>query len=356
MMTDEKKNWFELLQENSWFWLIEIGIVLVVALFLSFVFYRFLKYLRKQGRWQGKLHKVMALPVQVLIWGVGLAYIASIIASHAGLDEIAKFMRTLSSAFIVASVGWMLLRWMKSAFAHLSRKSQKLGVAPGTIHALSKLSAFVVAILTLIVIFSVFGFNIFPLLAFGGIGMAGLAFAGQDVVANFFGGAMLHFTRPFIVGEMITIPSQKDFMGTVEEIGWYMTMVRDFEKEPVYFPNALFSKMNVVNMSRRTHRRIRETFSVRYEDMPKLKTILPELKQRISAHERIDDQQVLNVVLNQYGAYGLEIFVYALTLATRYSEYLDVKQEVLMIVHDVVYAHGAEIAYPTSEVYLKDFR
>ncbi len=300
-----------------------------------------------------RFDKIISLPLQVVIWGVGIIYVADVVADHIGFDDFSKSMRTLRSAFIVGCVGWVALRWLKAAFAHLHQKSQTLGVAPGTIHALSKLSAFVVAIITLMLIFTVYGFNIMPLLAFGGIGMAGVAFAAQDIIGNFFGGAMLHFTRPFAVGDMVEIPSQQMFEGTVEEIGWYMTMIRSFDKEPVYFPNALFSKMNVVNRSRRTHRRIRETIGLRYEDMPKLKIILPELKKRILAYEKVDGNQVFNVVLNRYGDYGLEIYLHLLTTTTIYSDFLDVKQEVLMIAHDVIYTNGAEIAYPTSEVYLK---
>jgi MscS family membrane protein len=360
-MDDKQLTFFQKFQEHPWFWLVEIGFGIVIFVLISLALHRFIVYLRERNKtkghnWQRRIDRVISLPLQVAIWSVGVIYVVDVVASHLGFEDISESMGTLRSGFIVACVGWIALRWLKAAFERLHQKSSALGVAPGTIHALSKLSAFVVAIITLMLIFTVYGFNILPLLAFGGIGMAGVAFAAQDIIGNFFGGAMLHFTRPFVIGDMVSIPSQQMFEGTVEEIGWYMSMLRSFDKEPVYFPNALFTKMNVVNLSRRTHRRIRETVGLRYDDMSKINPIIAALKPRLLAHPKVDNNQIFNVVLDKYGDYGLNLYIHLLTTAVLYSDFLDVKHDVLMIAYDVIYENGAEIAYPTSEVYLKDKR
>lgn len=343
---------------KNWMWLVEIGVVFLVILLLSFALKKIVAQLKKKRGpqdkvWRRKIHKILYVPLQIAIWGFGLAHIVDVAGSHFGLEATAKYVRPLKGAFIVSCLGWIVLRWIKEVFHHLAKKSEKLGVASSTIYALSKLSSFVFSILVLLIIFQIFGFNILPLLTFGGIGVAGVAFAAQDMIANFFGGAMLHFTRIFSIGDEILIPSSNNFEGEVKEIGWYTTMVEDFDRRPVYFPNALFSKANVINASRRTHRRIRETITVRYDDMPNVEKIVETLREKIGAHPDIDETQSFSLTLNKYGEYGLEIYLYCLVHRMSYLKFLKTKQELFLIMKDVVSQYGAEFCYPTSVVNLK---
>ena len=46
-------------------------------------------------------------------------------------------------------------------------------------------------------------------LAFGGMGGIAVGFAAKDLLANLFGGLMIHLDRPFNVGEMISSPDRQ---------------------------------------------------------------------------------------------------------------------------------------------------
>ena len=340
---------------ENWVWLMEIAIVIGIVVLLSLALRRIIAFVQKKTAksekvWRKKIHKIMHFPLQVAIWGFGIAYTFDVVFSHFGWPGAERYIRPLKGVFITGAFTWIALRWIKEAFKHLAKKSQKLGVAPGTIYALSKLTTFVVAIIGLMVIFTIFGINILPLLTFGGIGVAGVAFAAQDIIGNFFGGAMLHFTRTFSIGDMIVIPSKDNFEGVVKEIGWYITVVEDYYRRPVYFPNALFAKTHVINGSRRTHRRIKGKISLRYEDLPNIEAIVSELQDRIKSHPEVDETQSFSIQLCEYGAYGIEIFYYLLTHEVRYLRFLLVKQEVFLIINEVVQKHGAEFCYPTQNV------
>ena len=117
------------------------------------------------------------------------------------------------------------------------------------------------------IVLQVWGLNLAPLIAFGGIGAAAIGFAGKDVIANFFGGLMLHINRSFMVGDLIQMPDSH-LEGYVEEIGWYLTTVRE-KKKGRYTCPMRFSRMRVINGARMTHRRIEEKIGVRYEDFSK---------------------------------------------------------------------------------------
>lgn len=325
---------------STWMWLFEIAIGILVVLAVSVILKKLTGVLRRKSA--QKIDKIVHLPLQIAVWGFGLAYVVDVVVTHFGLDSIANVVHPLRIAFVVACFGWIVLRWVKYTFKHLAKKSEKLGVSPSTIYALSKLSAVVVSILTLLVIFQIFGMNVGPLLAFGGIGMAGITLAAKDMISNFFGGTMLHISRIFTIGDEVVIPAQNNFEGEVREIGWYTTMIEDYSRRPVYFPNALFSNTHVINESRRSHRRIKATVAIRFEDAACLEKILEELKEKIGAHPDIDNSQSFSIALNNLSDNGIEIYAYLLVYKMGFVKFLGVKQNVFLIIQEVVSKHGAE--------------
>jgi len=342
---------------DDWMWLIEIAIGIGLVSILSLIIRKGVsllhkRYAKKDAIWAKNLQKIVHLPFQIAIWGFALAYTVDICVTHFGLDALIRFVRPTKVAFVIACFGWIILRWNKHAFHQLAKKSEKLGVAAGTIYALGKLTSFVITILVMMIIFQIFGLDIAPLLAFGGIGMAGIAFAAQDMMSNFFGGAMLHFTRIFSIGDEVVIPSQSNFEGEVKEIGWYTTMIEDYYRRPVYFPNALFSKAHVINESRRSHRRIKMRLTLRYEDMPHMDKIVKELREKVGAHDSIDNTQSFSITFDNLGDSGLEIYCYLLVYKMGYVKFLQVKQDLCMTIQEVVTKYGAEFAYPTQEIHL----
>ena len=140
----------------------------------------------------------------------------------------------------------------------------------------------------------------------------------------------------------------------MEHIGWRLTRIRTFDKRPIYIPNGIFSTIAVVNPSRMTRRRIYETIGIRYDDVTKLPVILDKVRQMLVDHEAIDDSQTLMVNFNSFGPSSLDFFIYTFTHTTVWTEFHTIKQDVLLKISDIIQAHGAEIAYPTSTLHLPE--
>jgi MscS family membrane protein len=167
------------------------------------------------------------------------------------------------------------------------------------------------------------------------------------MIANYFSGLMVYFTRPFVVGDWIHLP-EKNIEGWVEEIGWYMTRVRTFEKRPIYVPNAIFSKIVVVTPSRMSHREFKEVIGLRYSDMPVLKSVIFDLEAMLEEHPHVDQEQKVQVCLKELATYSLDIEVRAYTTITTSEEYAYFKQDMLFRILDVIKAQGAELAAPIT--------
>lgn len=144
----------------------------------------------------------------------------------------------------------------------------------------------------------------------------------------------------------------REIEGTVEDIGWRLTRIRTFDKRPLYIPNSVFTQIAVENPSRMTHRRIFETVGVRYDDVAVLPAILEAVRAMLRSHPGIDAEQTLMVNFNRFGPSSLDCFLYCFTRTTVWTEYHAIKEDVLLRVADIIAEHGAEIAYPTTTVYL----
>ena len=145
-----------------------------------------------------------------------------------------------------------------------------------------------------------FGLSLSGLLTFGGVGGLIVGLAAKDLLSNFFGGMMIYFDRPFKVGDWIRSPDRQ-IEGTVERIGWRMTIIRTFDKRPLYVPNSVFSNIVVENPSRMLNRRINETFGLRYQDANKLALIVDDVKAMLETHPDIDAKQTLIVNFDKFG-------------------------------------------------------
>ncbi len=189
------------------------------------------------------------------------------------------------------------------------------------------------------------------ILAFGGAGGIITGFAAKDLLANFLGGIMLYFDRPFKIGDWIRSPD-KEIEGVVERIGWRLTIIRTFDQRPLYIPNSLFNSISIENPSRMTHRRIHESIGIRYEDFDQLPLILKRIREDLIANPDIDESQTMMVNFNRFSDSSLEFFIYTFTHTTNWQEFHRVKESVLISVANVVEEHGAHIAYPTQTLHI----
>ena len=285
-----------------------------------------------------------------LIWAVQISdgYLDMVLFSPTNLDIIRQL------TFIVLTMVF-LVRFITLAEARIldDLKSQTEDgqgrLDPTTLHALAKLTRLSVVISAVLVALPTLGIEITALLAFGGVGGIAVGFAAQDLLSNFFGGLMIYLDRPFAIGDWIRSPD-REIEGTVESIGWRLTVVRTFDKRPLYVPNSVFAKLALENPSRMTNRRIYETIGIRYKDAAKMDQIVQDVHAMLRAHEEIDQDQTLIVNFNGYGKSSLDFFVYTFTKTTNWVKFHEIKQDVMLRIIRIVHEHQADFAFPTTTV------
>ncbi len=339
-------------------WISEVFLIIFLALIFDVIKKRILKKLhshleRTANPWDDAFIESIAKPLSAFIWLWGISIAANVIADAndaSVYDSIVQPVRQVGTIIILT---WFVLRMIVRIEHNIIKigRTKEDNYDVTTVQAITKLIRVSVFITAALIMLQELGVSVAGVLAFGGIGGMAIGFAAKDLLSNFFGGLMLYLDRPFAVGDWIRSPD-RDIEGTVENIGWRLTMIRTFDKRPLYVPNSTFANISVENPSRMTNRRIKETIGVRYDDSDKLEQILIDVRTMLQNHNEIDTRQTLMVNFNEFAPSSLDFFIYTFTKTSNWVKYHKIKQDVLFQISGIRKQHGAEIAFPTSTLHL----
>ena len=357
-MDSSNSQFFLLVDLSAYPWVWEVFIVVFLTLLASYLARIVFKKLQVQVQktrnlWDDAMLDAAHKPAISMIWVMGFSLVLDVLleGSHAVLFDT---MTSLREIFVVVIMTWYLVRVVHQVERRLiSSDYKEEPVDETTVMALGKLIRVAVIITAVLVLLQTLGYSISGVLAFGGVGGIAVGFAAKDMLANFFGGLMIYLDRPFAVGDWIRSPD-KEIEGTVEIIGWRQTCIRTFDKRPLYVPNATFSNISVENPSRMLNRRIYETIGIRYDDAGKMGDIVNSVREMLSKHPDIDQENIIIVNFNAFAPSSLDFFVYTFTRTTDWLEYHEVKQRVLLEILDIIFEHEADVAFPTSTLKIPD--
>lgn len=335
--------------------------ILVIFIATGMLFYSFrhllakLKSLSPSHVWLRALGETLYTPVSWFIWTLGSIFMVEVIVREGTCPIPLDLYITGKNLFIVFAITWLLVLWKKKVAKDMLIAATQRSAPTSDkelIAVVGKLSTIAVLIVAGFMALDILDVPLQALLAFGGIGSLAITWAAKDVIANFFGGMMIFVNRPFVVGDWIRSPN-KNFEGVVEEIGWYMTQIRTFERVPTFIPNAIITEAIIENPGRMYNRRIKHTFGIRYEDIDRVEVIVEKIEAMLKRHPEIDQNQFLFVHFIEFGSYSLNINIYTFTKTTRWAHFRSIQQDVLLKVSKIIEECGAKIAFPTQTVQLR---
>ena len=323
-----------------------ISLVLVIlGIFLSNEALRWL--IRKATRTSQTLNINILKSLRPAVYFLWLAFVVGIILVftntfigwNINLNVVSK------SVFIVILVSLNI--FLLIFFSRQAKSSKSKKIDPSLIKATSSLAKLLLVSVSALLILQNLGVNTAGLLALGSVGGLAVGFASKDMLTNFFGGLTIYLDRPFKTGDWIRSP-ERNIEGTVESISWRRTVIRTFDKRPLYVPNSTFLNLIIENPSRMSNRRIYETIGIRYQDAEKLSQIIIEIKDYLQNNPNIDAEQTLMVNFNKFADSSLDIMIYCFCKTVVWAEYHRVKDEVLQKINQIITNNQAQIAFPTK--------
>lgn len=344
---------------SSNYWIIQVFVVVLAVVFLNFIIRRALTKLKSKLKstktvWDDSLIEAIQKPVAMLIWIVGITFAIQIMQQNTDA-YIFQAIGPIRDVGVIACITWFLIGFVKRAEINLVSKKISAGeeIDRTLVDAVGKLIRLSLIITAALVTLQTLGFSVSGVMAFGGIGGVAVGFASKDLLSNFFGGLMIYLDRPFAIGDWIRSPD-RDIEGIVEKIGWRLTIIRTFDKRPLYVPNSAFATISVENPSRMTNRRIYETIGIRYDDISVMGDIVEKVRSMLVSHPDIDPSATLIVNFNAFSASSVDFFIYTFTRTTDWIEFHNIKQDVLLKISAIIEDHHAEIAFPTTTMHVPD--
>lgn len=195
------------------------------------------------------------------------------------IDLAVEYGPNLIITIIVLIVGLWII---KSVVKAINKTMERTEVDLSLRKFLSSLFGILLKVLLLISVASMVGIATTSFIAI--LGAAGLAvdLALQGGLANFAGGVIILIFKPIKVGDFI---DAQGYMGTVNEITIFTTILKTPDNKTVIIPNGALSNGSMVNFFTEQTRRVDMLFGIGYSDnIEKAKQVLNRL---VEADKRI---------------------------------------------------------------------
>ncbi|WP_416677424.1 mechanosensitive ion channel family protein [Candidatus Pseudothioglobus sp. Uisw_016] len=340
----------EFIQNISPFQMVAALLVLavIVHIALSFVLKQITKHSGStKTQIDDHLIRAISAPLKVLIW-YGWLYLSlrELTSEIQSLGQIVSYI-SITPVFILA---WGILRLISSVENFMLESEGSFDKDSVRLFARLMKILFVFAIILGVAQF--YGYAISSILTLGGVGGIVVGFAAKDMLANVFGGLMIQMDKPFSTGDWIRT-SDRSIEGVVEKIGWRMTRIRTFSKNPVYVPNGIFATIPIETPSRMTNRQIYEVIGIRYDDIAQMESIIEKVQGLLAKNKHIANDQPCRVYFDVFNASSLDFVIWAFSSDTEVGEFKKMKGKLLLDIAQIIADHNAEIAYPTQTLHIQ---
>jgi len=241
------------------------------------------------------------------------------------VDPFSQFLNHLEKIFTAAMVEW-LVKAIRAAFIFIGAAT----------------------------ILQIWGIEVGPILA--GLGLFGVAVAlgAQDLFKNLIAGLLIIAEKRFNKGDWIRVDGTVE--GTVESIGFRSTVVRRFDKAPVFVPNARLSDSAVTNFSSMTHRRIYWKIGVEYRtSVDQLRSIRDAIESYVANNDAFANPPdvVRFVRIDSFSDSSIDIMLYCFTRTTNWGEWLEIKEQLAYAIKEIVEGAGSAFAFPSQSLYIE---
>ncbi len=331
----------ELLGLQIWQWLIMFGLFAVAYLAACVGTWPVFYLLRRR--------KTVLSQQAVTLLGGPLRFLIVVVLAREWFDIVRPTMKARSIAeaqtLLTLAVLWFMFRGVDLLAQHLMARMDAAGRSQVMLllRPIGTLVKVTIAIVALMVWVENLGFKATTLIAGLGVGGLAVALAAQKPIENLIGAITLYAAAPVRVGDVCRFG---DKIGVVEEINLRATRIRTLDRTVVSVPNANFSDMHLENISAREKIRYNPRLSLAHTtSAEQVRTVLQSIRKELEQHPEID-QQNLYVRFEGFGERGLDLKSSIYVTTRDYVHYLEVAEELNLMIMDVVSAAGTELAEP----------
>ena len=341
--------------------LLALGIFFIFLVFRNFFSHFVIGFLKRMAKKtettvDDELIEAFEAPLSLVPVVLGLFFATEYLfqVNPAMEESWSQLIGRVVQTLLTFSIFWALFNAVVPA-THLIKKLESL-LPPAMIIWMVKLLKALFVMLGAGAVLEVWGIPVGPLIASLGLFGVAVALGAQDLFKNLIGGLSVILERRFETGDWVLVDGVVE--GTVEDIGFRSTLVRRFDKAPVYVPNDVLSNNAVTNFSEMTHRRIYWKLGVEYStSVEQLRTIRDQIEQYVVEN---DDYAPPNEVatfvrIDSFNDSSIDIMLYCFTITTNWGKWLEIKEELAYKIKEIVEGAGSGFAFPSQSIYVEKY-
>ncbi len=268
------------------------------------------------------------------------------------LEKVESYMQLVSemaiqygSKLLLAIVVYMVGSWLIKRTLNLLGLAMTKKKVETTLHQfLLNFVGMALKVVLIIIFASMVGVETASLIAM--LGAAGLAIglALQGSLANFAGGILILFFKPFKTDDVI---EAQGYVGVVVEIQIFNTIIRTLDNQRVIIPNGLLSNGCVKNIFVEETRRVDMTFGISYSDnIQQAKAVLQAV---LDADSRVLKDPAADIFVSEHGDSSVNFLVRPWVKSEDYWPVYFGTMEAVKIAFD---KEGISIPFPQRDVHI----
>lgn len=255
------------------------------------------------------------------------------------IDFFVRYSFQVAGAIIVLIAGWIVARVIASFILRFLEK-KKFDIT------LSKFFAntvkFIIFGFAILVALGKFGITVAPFIAALAAVAFGASFAIQGPLSNYGAGLVIIFTRPFVVGNTITVAGVS---GVVEEVKLGATILTDEDGVKITIPNKHI--VGEILQNSEEWRIVEEVVGISYDSNPE--QAIRITKETLNEIEEVSKEPPPQVGIQKFGDSSIDI---GLRYWVRSKKYFQTLYKVNMAVYKQLKEGGVEIPFPQRDVHI----
>ena len=294
---------------------------------------------------------VSALKKPLTLIPIGIALFA--ILQEINLDDTYQsYGELLIKSYFYLAVFWSLADAITPVRDFVGEKYDFL--TPTLRNWIFRTLKFIAYLVGVVSVLELWGVDAASIIAGLGLFSVALALGAQNFFKNLIGGLLIIGEKRFKQGDWINIEGVAE--GEVEKIDFRSTLIRRFDKAPIFVPNSVLSDSEIINFSEMPFRRIRFNVGLIYQTTPEtILNIRKDIEDYVAKNDDLvnADEATTTIRVTQFNDSSIDLLIYCFTKSTRWYDYTKAKEDLILEIIKIVKNNGSDFAYPTHTIHLE---
>lgn len=256
------------------------------------------------------------------------------------IDFCVRYSFQILGALIILSIGIYVANWLSRLIV---RMCEKKGMDVTLTIFLGRIVKLLIMVFVVIMAMGKFGFTVAPLIAALGAVAFGASFALQGPLSNYGAGLVIIITRPFVVGDTISIEGVN---GVVEEVTLATTILSSEDGEKITIPNKQIVGEILINSFE--NKVVESSVGISYDDDPE--EAIAIVREVLASFSKIVMEPSPQIGIAEYADSSIN-------LGMRYwvptKSYFETMYAVNLSVYKKFKEAGVTIPFPQRDVHIK---